>query len=152
MSEDRKHDIITVLNSTNIAFLSTLGKMGPETSMTPFAIHQDNILIHLSQLAKHSKNIAANPRVSIMVCTPESSGVSPLALPRISLQGRATRVSEKNIAIAKATYLAKIPDAEPLFSFSDFELYQFDIHDVYWIGGFGSARKISLDTWSSWFC
>ena len=152
MSDNWHQDILTVLTSTHIAFLSTQGAAGPETSMCPFAINDDDILLHLSSLAKHTKNIKQHPQVSLMICTPESKNISPLALPRLSLQGSIQKTAERNTEVAKETYLAKIPDAEPLFSFSDFSLYQMKIHHVHWVGGFGKARKVSLETWRTLFC
>jgi len=147
-----QQDVITLLDCTHIAFLSTQGKSGPECSMAPYAIHDGNILVHLSSLAKHSQNISNSPEVGLMICTPESVDFSPLALPRLSFQGRVEQVSVHGLQAAKTAYLTKIPEAEPLFSFTDFTLYQYHMQQVYWIGGFGQARKMSLDTWRKVCC
>jgi len=152
MSKSWQQDILTVLDSTHIAFLSSQGKTGPETSMTPFAVYEDSILLHLSELAKHTKNIKQHPEVGLMICTPETKDISPLALPRLSLQGNIHKISALDANVAKDTYLAKLPDAEPLFSFSDFSIYQMKVHHVHWVGGFGKARKVSIETWRTLFC
>jgi len=82
-----------------------------------------------------------------MICTPETESSSPLALPRLSLQGEAAPVSIDQLAAAKVAYLKNIPEAEPLFSFGDFRLFLFTPAFIHWVGGFGKARKISPQQW-----
>jgi len=142
-----QQDIQTLLRVSKISFLATLGKHGPETSMAPFAMHQGLVLLHLSRLAKHTSNIDLNPNIGIMICTPESEASSPLALPRLSLQGEVKLVTEDQYPAAQAAYLQQIPDAEQLFSFADFKLFQFSPSYIYWVGGFGKARKVPLEQW-----
>lgn len=148
MAEEWQQGIRAMLGSSRISFLATSGNNGPESSMAPYAIFGDSILLHLSGLAAHSRNIKENPFIGLMICTPETSAVSPLALPRLSLKGNASPVGEAQYEAAKTTYLKAIPDAEPLFSFGDFTLFQFTPEHIHWVGGFGAARKISLKDWS----
>jgi len=147
MSEAWTQDIQLLLSQTKVAFLSTQGALGPESSMAPFAIFEGKVLLHLSQLARHSKNIQQTPNIGLMICTPETKESSPLALPRISFTGVIEKVSPTDLVKAKSCYLDAIPDAAPLFDFTDFTLYQLCINEVFWVGGFGSARKIPLETW-----
>jgi len=147
MGESWQEGVQTLLSQSRVCFLATQGKHGPETSMAPYAIHQGNILLHLSRLARHTANIETSSAIGLMICTPETESSSPLALPRLSLQGEAVPVSEGQLAAAKAAYLQTIPDAEPLFSFGDFRLLQFTPAFIHWVGGFGKARKISLEQW-----
>jgi len=119
--------------------------------MTPFAMCQGNILLHLSSLARHSKNIRNHSNVGFMICTPETAHQSPLALPRLSLQGKIELVSDAFLSDSKAVYIERMPDSEQLFSFADFKLFQLIPQDMQWVGGFGSARKISIDSWYSFF-
>lgn len=137
-----------LLKQSRICFLATSGVNGPEASMAPYATHDGDILLHLSALAAHSRNIRENPAIGLMICTPETAADSPLALPRLSLHGKAIPVDDAQYEAAKAAYLKAIPDAEPLFSFSDFKLFRLTPTRVHWVGGFGLARKISLDAWS----
>ncbi|PJA33712.1 MAG: hypothetical protein CO187_00910 [Zetaproteobacteria bacterium CG_4_9_14_3_um_filter_53_7] len=147
MSNDWQQGIEQLLSQSRVSFLATMGKHGPETSMAPFAIHNGNILLHLSKLAKHAANIENNPNIGLMICTPEAQASSPLALPRLSVQGEARLVPDERLASARAVYLKNIPDAEQLFSFGDFRLFQLAPAQIHWVGGFGKARKISLDQW-----
>ena len=140
-------EIQTLLGQSKVCFLATQGKHGPETSMAPYAIHQGNMLFHLSRLAQHTTNIETNPAIGLMICTPETAADSPLALPRLSLQGEVMLIGDLQLEAAKAAYLNAIPDAESLFSFADFQLFQFMPSRIHWVGGFGKARNISLEKW-----
>jgi len=149
MNNDWKADIQTLLSNTRTAFLSTQGDKSPETSMCPYAVFQGDIVLHLSGLAKHSKNLNNSKQVGLMICTPESPDNSPLALPRLSFTGHVETVPDSEIPASQKAYLQNIPDAEPLFSFPDFTLYRFKVDVVFWVGGFGKARQIPLETWKS---
>ena len=149
MAEDWKVGVQRVLEKSVVGFLATQGESSPETSMTPFAMDQGDVLMHLSTLARHTKNIQRQTEVGFMVCTPESEADSPLALPRISFQGSVLLVPEIELEAVKAVYLSRIPDAESLFEFSDFALFRLSVTDVFWVGGFGLARKIGLKTWKT---
>jgi hypothetical protein len=142
-------DIQTLLGQSKVCFLATQGKHGPETSMAPFTIYHGTALLHLSKLARHTSNIEKCSSIGLMICTPEDAADSPLALPRLSLQGKATPVGKKEFESAKSAYLKVIPDAEPLFSFTDFRLFQFTPSSIHWVGGFGKARNISLEKWQN---
>ena len=147
MTNDYKQEVQTLLVRSKIGFLATQGEWGVETSMAPFALDHGMILLHLSTLAKHTANIENNPRIGLMVCTPETEGASPLALPRLSLQGEVSLVPEDRYPAAQAVYIQQIPDAEMLFSFADFRLFQFSASSIHWVGGFGKARNVPLDQW-----
>ena len=84
-----------------------------------------------------------------MICTPETAADSPLALPRFSLQGKVAPITGKRLEVAKQVYLKNVPDAEPLFSFGDFQLFEMVPSHIHWVGGFGKARKIPLEKWVS---
>jgi len=148
MADNWQEEISQLLQQCRIGFLATVGEHSPETSMTPFAIYQGNILLHLSSLARHSKNILNQPNVGFMICTPETEHQSPLALPRLSLQGKIELVPDALLSDFKVAYLKHVPDAEELFSFADFRLFQVTPSHIQWVGGFGSARKVSIETWS----
>jgi putative heme iron utilization protein len=147
MAEDWRVGVQRLFDSSTVGFLATQGELTPETSMTPFAVDRGDILLHLSTLARHTKHIRERAQVGFMVCTPEAEADSVLALPRISFQGHIELLQETELEAAKAMYLARFPEAEPLFDFADFYLFRLCVTGVFWVGGFGSARKIGLETW-----
>ena len=146
--DDNYDGIIRLLKRTSIASLATQGQNYPECSMVPYALFEDKILIHLSALARHSKNIIHNTNVGLMICTPEHLSDSPLSLPRISLHCTVSPVPSESLDTARSVYLESIPDAEPLFSFGDFTLLEANIDEIYWVGGFGAAKKITKNSWT----
>jgi len=148
MADNWQEEVSQLLQQCRIGFLATVGEHSPETSMTPFVIHQGNIVVHLSTLARHTKNITKHVNVGFMICTPETEHQSPLALPRLSIQGKIELVPDALLSGFKVAYLKHIPDAEGLFSFADFRLFQVAPSHIQWVGGFGSARKVSIEAWS----
>jgi len=141
--------IQNLLKQSKVSFLASSGEFGPESTMAPYAVYHGKVLLHLSKLAKHTGNIERVPNIGLMICTPEMSGESPLALARLSLQGQVSKVADEQLIAAKEVYLKSIPDAEALFSFTDFQLFQFTPESVHWVGGFGKARKVSLQKWQT---
>ena len=147
MAKAHESGIQALLRMCRVGSLATLGENGPEASLAPYAIDQGNIILHLSSLARHTGNITGHPEAGFMICMPETAADSLLALPRLSLQGTIAPVSDHEYETLKLIYLRSIPDAEPLFEFADFRLFRLTPSSIYWVGGFGSARIISLNDW-----
>jgi len=140
-------DIRALLASCRIGFLATQGKVGAESSMAPYALYHDNVLLHLSRLARHTANIQAHPMSGFMICSPESSMDSPLSLPRLSLQGNIDPIANEDLVSARKAYLHAVAEAAPLFEFADFQLFRLKVVNIRWVGGFGSARDIPHSAW-----
>lgn len=149
MADDWQVSVRALLQASRVAFLATRGQQGPETSMAPFALYQGGLLLHLSKLARHTANIESSPHIGAMICTPELPDCSPLALPRLSLSGVVELVADIELEPARATYLSHIPEAEALFSFADFRLFRLIPNEVYWVGGFGQARRLPVEAFQS---
>lgn len=147
MAKAHESGIRTLLSQCRIGSLATIEANGAEASMAPYAIDQGGIILHLSRLARHTGNIGAHPEAGFMICMPETTADSPLALPRLSLQGSIAVVADNECDSVKAIYIQSIPDSEPLFEFSDFRLFKLTPTFIYWVGGFASARAITLSDW-----
>jgi heme oxygenase (biliverdin-IX-beta and delta-forming) len=90
-------------------------------------------LLLLSDLADHSKNIAAEPRVSLLF--DGTVGLAdPLAGPRLTLLGRAEETEDE---ADRARYLARQPSAELYAGFKDFRLYRLEVARGHLVAGFG---------------
>jgi heme iron utilization protein len=129
-----------------VASLATLHAGDPALSMVPFALMPDGqgVVIHVSQLASHTQDMTTNPAVALLIMAPNPS-TTPLALPRLSLQGVAAPclVESPQYRVARNTYLARLPEAEDLFSFSDFSLFIITPTHLRFIAGFGRAISLS---------
>src|SRR5437879_11931253 len=86
--------------------LATLmgGSGDPYCSLVNVASHSDGSpILLISRLAVHTKNILADPRVSLML--DERAAGDPLEGARIMLAGRAEEASGENVAISRRRYL-----------------------------------------------
>ncbi|QHE75889.1 HugZ family pyridoxamine 5'-phosphate oxidase [Hydrogenophaga sp. PBL-H3] len=138
--------LMSLLRTQPVASLATLHKGAPAVSMVPFALLPDGagFVIHVSQLATHTQDMLQNPAVALLVTAPLAAADSPLALPRASVQGRARQCPPDSPGYeqARQAYLAKLPDAEPLFSFGDFSLFIIEPESLRWVAGFGRAMSL----------
>jgi putative heme iron utilization protein len=137
-----------LLQARRIAALGTLGAKdgAPFVSMTPYAIDtvQRCLVIHVSGLAAHTANMAAHPRVSVLVAAGEAEGVSVHDLMRVTLVGvaRTPAPGSPEQACARAAYLARFPDAEMMAALPDFRFVTIAITGARQVAGFGSARSV----------
>lgn len=138
--------LVSLLRTQPVAALATLHKGAPAVSMVPFALLPDGagFVIHVSQLATHTQDMLQNAAVALLVTAPLEPGGSPLALPRVSVQGQARPCPPESprYGEARQAYLAKLPDAEPLFSFGDFSLFVIEPESLRFVAGFGRAMSL----------
>ena len=111
-------DLRELLNSRRVAALGTLDEDGlPFVSMVPYALEprSASLVIHVSALAAHTRNLQATPQVSLLVMQAEVEGEPVQALPRVTLTGRATLLAPESAAWAegRAAYLARLPTVQP---------------------------------------
>lgn len=131
------------LRSTRSAVLSTHSARLPGYpfgSMTPFVLdHDGNPLILISTIAEHTRNIQANPRVSLIAFDPGAADMQ--AGERLTLVGDAEPVS-KDDAPLRARYLRYFPQAEQYFDMHDFLFHRITVQQARYIGGFGKIHWI----------
>ena len=140
-----------LLWSQRVAALGTLGADGlPFVSMVPYAIdpHTASIVIHVSALAAHTRNMQSQPRVSLMVMQAEQPQAPVHALPRVTLEAHCQPLAAgSDVALAaKAVYLQRFPDAEPMTELGDFMFVSIVPSAARQVAGFGAARSVDADT------
>jgi putative heme iron utilization protein len=96
-------------------------------------------VIYISRLAEHTKNIEADPRVSLLV---RDAGANPQAGARLTLTGNAVRAADDS-AVLQARFVAYVPDAARLVALGDFSFYRIEPVSLRYIGGFGAIHWIS---------
>lgn len=136
-----------LLQTQRVAALGTLDEDGHAfVSMVPFAIDSTNasVVIHVSGLAPHARNLAQRPRVSMMVLQAEVAGEPVHALPRVTLDGvaAAPEVGSATWRSAKTAYLTRFPDVEFMTELGDFRFVTISVTGAHQVAGFGSARTI----------
>lgn len=139
-----------LLRTQQVAALGTLHQGQPYVSMVPFALLPGgtDFIIHVSQLAGHTKDMQAHPQVSLLVIALPTPEVMAQELARITVQGEAVQfvAGTPEHAAAKAAYLSRFPQSEMMFGFSDFSLFAIVPESVRFVGGFAQATTISPET------
>ncbi len=140
----------TLLNTQRVAALGTLDEVGQAfVSMVPFAIDGGSgaVVIHVSGLAAHARNLERVPRVSLMVMQAEVADEPVHALPRVTLDGVASvlKVDSAPWTAARAAYLTRFPDVEYMTQLGDFRFVAIEVTGARQVAGFGAARSIDAD-------
>ena len=115
--------------------LATLmqGSGDPYCSLVNVATAADGApLVLISRLAVHTKNILADPRVSLMI--DERKPGDPLQGARIMLLGTAATTDEPD---ARRRYLERQPEADMFAGFADFAFYRVTLKGAHLVAGFG---------------
>ena len=123
--------------------LSTLSRRFPGYpygSVAPFVLDAAaRPVILISRLAEHTRNIEADPHVSLLV---QDAGDDVQAGARITLIGEATHAVDDADA-SRARYLSYFPDAGRLLALGDFAFYRIEPCQLRAIGGFGDIHWVA---------
>jgi len=143
----RPGDVVRdLLRRAETAALATVlqrgGDQGPYASLVLLACdHAGAPLLLLSDLADHSKNIAADLRVSLLVDghRPEEE---PLTGARASIQGRAAVIRDQALL---DRFVARHPSAATYAGFGDFHLYRVETEAAHLVAGFGRIHWLGAE-------
>ena len=105
--------------------------------------HDGSPLLLLSDLADHSKNLAAEPGASLLF--DGTAGLSdPLTGPRASLLGEIRPIRDESRAERLlARYIARHPGAAVYAGFADFRLYRMTVESAHLVAGFGRIHWLT---------
>jgi heme iron utilization protein len=115
--------------------LATLmpGSGDPYCSLVNVATAADGApLLLISRLAIHTKNVLADPRVSLMI--DERKEGDPLQGARVMLMGTAAATEDPDV---RRRYLDRQPEAEMFAGFADFAFYKVALKAAHLVAGFG---------------
>lgn len=122
--------------------LATLerGTGHPYASLVTVATEPDGSpVILISRLARHTQNLAADTRASLLFDATSAAG-DPLAGGRVTLVGRFAVTAR---ATARARFLARQPHAAGYADFPDFAFYVMTVERAHFVGGFGRIVELS---------
>jgi putative heme iron utilization protein len=123
------------------ALATSLGGM-PYASLVLVAADLDATpLLLLSDLARHSRNIAFDPRMSLLLDGTEGHP-EPLAGPRLTVLGRAEAIVDPR---RLARFAARHPSSAVYAGFADFRLYRVVVERGHLVAGFGRIEWIAGD-------
>lgn len=118
----------------------------PYGSFVTVAFDHGNPVFLISGLAEHTRNLARDPRASLMVA--ETGSADPLANGRATILGPCTRVQEDG-GSARAAFLAAHPNASYYADFRDFAFWKLQVDAVRYIGGYGRMSWVSQAEWQA---
>ena len=131
-----------LLRAHRYGALCTLSKKfdgHPFGSITPFLVdHDGSLLILISGLAEHTKNIINDPRVSLISHNQDDPHIQTQG--RVTVVGTASHVTDRNGAGKR--YLRYFPEAETYFAMEDFSFYRIVPEAIRYIGGFGNIHWV----------
>jgi putative heme iron utilization protein len=136
MEQDLGGTVRYVMRRCGRVGLGTLERdgSGPYVSLAMVALdHDATPLLLLSDLADHTRNLKADPRVSLLFDGTLGSAV-PLAGERATVQGRIEPARDPRLL---GRYVARHPDAAGYAGFGDFNLYRVLVERAHLVAGFG---------------
>jgi putative heme iron utilization protein len=128
----------SLLRRSRRGALATLmaGSGDPYCSLVNLASHPDGSpILLISRLALHTKNLLADPRVSLML--DERAEGDPLEGSRIMLAGHAEEAGGDDAIILRGRYLNAHPSAEAFVDFKDFSFFRIRPSGAHLVAGFG---------------
>ncbi len=105
--------------------------------------HDGSPVLLLSDLADHSKNLAAEPKAGLLF-DGTAGRADPLTGPRASLLGELRPVADQaQAARLLARYTARHPGAADYAGFADFRLYRMVVESAHLVAGFGRIHWLT---------
>ena len=111
----------------------------PFGSVMPFVLdHNCQPIVLISSIAEHTKNIIANPKVSLLVFQSNNlkSAEDLHANGRLTLIGEAVQI-DKDDADLMARYCRYFPESTGYLAMHDFQFYRINIAQARYVAGFG---------------
>jgi heme iron utilization protein len=132
-----------LLRSGLTATLATVGADGaPYASFVGYATRLDGAPVFLvSGLSAHTRNLAKEPRFSLLIAEPQKAEGDPMDSARLTLGGRAERSDDPAL---RARYLRRHPKAELYAGLADFRILAGTVTDAHIVGGFARARGLAV--------
>lgn len=134
----------TARRLVRLAGVAALGSLArrtghPFVSMVSVACEGDGTpLLLMSTLAAHSRNLAEDPRASLLFV--EEGAPDPQRGGRVTVVGRIERIDAPETAARR--YLARHPEAELYAGFDDFAFFRLVVDDAHLVAGFGRAMRV----------
>tara|TARA_B100001123_G_C15280571_1_gene1013856 strand:- start:421 stop:1359 length:939 start_codon:yes stop_codon:yes gene_type:complete len=151
-----------LLRRARFGALGTVSHGVPHVSLVSVATDQQGQpVMLLSDLARHTQNIAQDSRASVMVEEAQPSVVrvrkahgtdgatedrgDPMTQGRLTVTGRIELVDNVDRPALMERFLARHPDAGRYAQFSDFRVYRLLVEDSHMVAGFGAIHDINPD-------
>jgi putative heme iron utilization protein len=146
VNPEEQRRLVALLRNQRWAALATARDNVPLATWVAVAPEDDlgGFLLHMSRLALHTRYLETNPRASLSFTESDRGMGDPQELARVSLQGYVETLGRAaaGYAAARERYLARFPDAAPMFEFTDFALVRFVTENAHYVPGFGRVHRL----------
>ena len=101
--------------------------------------------VHVSRLAWHTQDMAADPRVALSIAETDDGRADPFTLMRVTIRGEALQLPKEgaDFAALKSAWLARFPEQAINFALADFSFWRIALHDARFVAGFGRIHNLS---------
>lgn len=133
-----------VRSASKVALATSLAadRMRPHSSLALAASTMEGEpLLLLSDLAVHTQNLAADPRIAVLYDA-DDGGIEPLSGNRVSVMGTAIAEPERTVG---ERFLRRYPHARRYAELADFKLYRVQVEAAHLIGGFGTIHWLGAE-------
>jgi putative heme iron utilization protein len=119
---------------------TSVGGIPHAALVTPALNLHGQVVLLLSDLSLHTKQLRQNPNCALLVAAP-ALDKNPQTAPRLTVSGRAEIVND---TITAQQYLKTHPYAELYYGFGDFHFWKLVLNDAHYVGGFGRAAGLDI--------
>lgn len=113
----------------------------PFGSITPYLVdHDGSLIILISGLAEHTRNILHDPRVSLITHNQRDAQIQTQG--RVTVVGNASVISNRDETGTR--YLRYFPEAEGYLQMHDFAFFRIRPVAIRYIGGFGNIHWVNM--------
>jgi putative heme iron utilization protein len=117
----------------------------PFGSVTPYcADEQCQPVLYISDIAQHTKNVIADPRVSLTIVESQAESDDVQSRGRVTCLANARPVNETETAV-RDRYFHYFPSARQYEGTHDFAFFRLELVRVRFIGGFGQIYWVGPD-------
>ncbi|HZH46927.1 MAG TPA: DUF2470 domain-containing protein [Roseococcus sp.] len=143
MTDDPGFEARRLIRAARAATLATQAEGQPFASwVTPATAPDLSILLWLSTLSEHTRQLMREPRCALLFvgeAPAGEDGANPQTAPRVTVTGLAERIED---AALKARWLARHPYAALYADFGDFGLWRVAPQGALLVGGFARATRL----------
>lgn len=143
---ERARTLISLARTGSLSTHSRKFAGFPFGSVMPYAADVlGRPVFFISSMAMHTQNLHRDPRASLLIAQPDSSG-DPLAAARVTLLGTTV---EAPAAEVRDLYLSRHENAKYWQDYTDFAYHRLEVSSVYFIGGFGVMGWVSAEEYAT---
>ena len=150
MTDSALANIRALVSNERSAVLSTAHAAmdgWPFASVVPYVLtEKGDVLVFLSDISEHSKNLQADERATVFVADP-AVREQPQSGARHAMLVKARRAQGAEATEGEALYFARFPGAARMREAHGFDLWILECQRIRWIAGYGGMGWIERDEW-----